>query len=146
MSRAYGLLSRENWKEASVEELLRQELEPFGIERFGLEGRETKLGPQQGLSLSMAVHELATNAAKYGALSKPAGSVAIHWSVDGDDFSLGWHEKDGPVVKQPVSSGFGLALLQGEIAYRLGGHVETSFQPDGLRVQIAFPLHRKEAS
>jgi two-component system CheB/CheR fusion protein len=61
MARAYGLLSRESWKEASVEELLLQELEPFGIERIRLEGSETKLVPQQGLSLSMAIHELATN-------------------------------------------------------------------------------------
>ncbi|MBW8908925.1 MAG: PAS domain-containing protein [Mesorhizobium sp.] len=146
MSRAYGLLTRESWKEASVKELLQQELEPFGIERIVLEGGETKLGPQQGLSLSMAIHELATNAAKYGALSRPTGKVVINWSVNGENFTLGWREKDGPPVKEPLTSGFGLALLKGEIGYRLGGDVETAFHKNGLSVQVAFPLNHKEAS
>jgi two-component system CheB/CheR fusion protein len=66
--------------------------------------------------------------------------------VDGDTFELGWREKHGPAVEQPLTSGFGLALLQGEIAYRLGGHVETTFHQEGLRVQISFPLHHKETS
>ncbi|TIL83986.1 MAG: sensor histidine kinase, partial [Mesorhizobium sp.] len=65
MSRAYGLLSKERWKEASINELLHQELEPFSIDRFELDGAEVKLSPQQSLSLSMVIHELATNAAKY---------------------------------------------------------------------------------
>ncbi|MBZ9856020.1 PAS domain-containing protein [Mesorhizobium sp. CA13] len=146
MSRAYGLLSRKSWKEASVSELLHQELEPFGIERFELNGQEIELGPQQGLSLSMAVHELATNAAKYGALSKPRGKVVVMWSIADDMFTFAWREKDGPPVKEPVGSGFGLTLLQGEIGYRLGGHVETAFRKEGLNVQIAFPVNGKEES
>ncbi|MER9326864.1 PAS domain-containing protein [Mesorhizobium sp. M0152] len=146
MSRAYGLLSRERWKEASVKKLLHQEIEPFGIDRFELEGEEVKLGPQQGLSLSMAIHELATNAAKYGALSKPRGKVVVKWSSDDDVFTLAWREKDGPAVKEPASTGFGLTLLQGEIGYRLGGKVETAFLKDGLSVEILFPANHKEGS
>ncbi|MBZ9794365.1 CheR family methyltransferase [Mesorhizobium sp. ES1-4] len=138
MSRAYGLLTRESWKEASVKELLHQELEPFGIERIELDGGDVKIGPQQGLSLSMAIHELATNAAKYGALARPRGRIGVRWSVEGDNFTLGWREKDGPPVKEPLQHGFGLNLLKGEIGYRLGGHVETSFHKEGLEVQIAF--------
>ncbi|RVB80336.1 chemotaxis protein CheR [Mesorhizobium sp. M6A.T.Cr.TU.014.01.1.1] len=144
MSRAYGLLSKERWKEASISELLRQELEPFGSDRFELDGAEEKLSPQQGLSLSMAIHELATNAAKYGALSKQQGRVALKWSADGDVFRLAWREKNGPPVRKPEVNGFGLSLLQGEIGYRLGGNVETAFNRDGLEVQITFPMMGKE--
>nr|WP_284732058.1 CheR family methyltransferase [Mesorhizobium sp. dw_380] len=143
MSRAYGLLTRESWKEASVKELLQQELEPFGVERIELHGEDVKLGPQQGLSLSMAIHELATNAAKYGALSKPRGKIGVEWSIHDDSFTLGWREKDGPAVKEPLTNGFGLTLLQGEIGYRLGGHVETAFDENGLSVQIAFPANHR---
>ncbi|WP_051410589.1 CheR family methyltransferase [Mesorhizobium sp. LNHC209A00] len=145
MSRAYGLLTRERWKEASVKELLHQELEPFGIERIELDGDDVRLGPQQGLSLSMAIHELATNAAKYGALSKPRGRIGVRWAMDGDNFTLGWREKDGPPVKEPLNNGFGLNLLKGEIGYRLGGQVDTSFRKDGLDVQIAFSANHKDA-
>ncbi|MER8482111.1 CheR family methyltransferase [Mesorhizobium sp. M1322] len=144
MSRAYGLLSKERWKEASINELLRQELEPFSIDRFELDGAEMKLSPQQGLSLSMAIHELATNAAKYGALSKPQGRVALKWSADGDVFRLAWRERGGPPVRKPEINGFGLSLLQGEIGYRLGGNVETAFNRDGLEVQVTVPMMRKE--
>ncbi|RWH84534.1 MAG: chemotaxis protein CheR [Mesorhizobium sp.] len=144
MSRAYGLLSKERWKEASINELLHQELEPFSIDRFELDGAEVKLSPQQGLSLSMAIHELATNAAKYGALSKPQGRVALKWSADGDVFRLAWRERGGPPVRKPEINGFGLSLLQGEIGYRLGGNVETAFNRYGLEVQVTFPMMRKE--
>ncbi|TIP73239.1 MAG: sensor histidine kinase, partial [Mesorhizobium sp.] len=83
-----------------INELLHQELEPFSIDRFELDGAEVKLSPQQGLSLSMAIHELATNAAKYGALSKPEGRVVVKWSGEGDVFTLAWRERHGPAVRK----------------------------------------------
>ncbi|MER8377876.1 MULTISPECIES: CheR family methyltransferase [unclassified Mesorhizobium] len=146
MSRAYSLLSRESWTEASVEELLRQELDPFGAERFELDGKRVSLKAVQGLSFGMAIHELATNAAKYGALSKPAGRIVVKWSVVDGTFKLVWREKGGPRIKEPTDSGFGLTLLRGEIGYRLGGKVETSFRSNGLEVEIAFPLTREGSS
>lgn len=146
MSRAYSLLSRESWTEASVEELLRQELDPFGPERFKLDGERVSLKPAQGLSFGMAIHELATNAAKYGALSKPAGRIVVKWSVADVTFRLVWREKGGPRIKQPTDSGFGLTLLRGEIGYRLGGKVETTFHSNGLEAEIAFPLTREGSS
>ncbi|MCP9231934.1 PAS domain-containing protein [Mesorhizobium sp. LMG 17147] len=146
MSRAYSLLSRESWTEASVEELLRQELDPFGPERFTLDGERVSLKPAQGLSFGMAIHELATNAAKYGALSKPAGRIVVKWSVADVTFRLVWREKGGPRIKQPTDSGFGLTLLRGEIGYRLGGKVETTFHSNGLEAEIAFPLTREGSS
>ncbi|MER9252636.1 PAS domain-containing protein [Mesorhizobium sp. M0598] len=146
MSRAYSLLSRESWTEASVEELLHQELDAFGAERFELDGKRVSLKPVQGLSFGMAIHELATNAAKYGALSKPAGRIIVKWSVVDGTFKLVWREKGGPRIKEPTDSGFGLTLLRGEIGYRLGGKVETSFRSNGLEAEIAFPLTREESS
>ncbi|WP_411962142.1 CheR family methyltransferase [Mesorhizobium sp. CA4] len=146
MARAYGVLSRESWKEASAEEIVRQELEPFGLERSTRAGDDVRLKPQQALSLGMVVHELATNAAKYGALSSASGKVSVTWSVLGQEFRLEWTETGGPPVKQPENSGFGLALVKGEIEYRLGGKFETAYDSDGFKLRLAFPLDRRETA
>ncbi|MQK85056.1 sensor histidine kinase, partial [Escherichia coli] len=127
MARAYGLLSRTNWKEAPLAELVQHEVEAFGSDRFKISGPQVSLIPQQGLSVGLVIHELATNASKYGALSKANGIVDIAWKVADDELQLVWAEKDGPAVKQPDQEGFGLALVKGEIAYRLRGEVETFF-------------------
>ncbi len=140
MARAHALLSRENWAEASVDELVRQEIEPYGLGRFETSGPALRLKPQHGLSLGMVIHELATNAAKYGALSVPEGSVALQWTSDGMTMALTWQERDGPQIGEPERTGFGFALLKGEIAYRLGGTVGTFFKSGGLEVQLSFPL------
>ncbi|MDX3977462.1 CheR family methyltransferase [Shinella sp.] len=140
MSRTYGLLSREHWKEASVQELISQELSPFGVGRSTLVGPAIKLAPQRGLALGMVIHELATNAAKYGALSETDGRVSVHWSVDDGWFRLIWLERDGPRVSPPQKDGFGMSLLHGEVSYRLGGKVETKFEEQGLSANISFPL------
>nr|WP_234890783.1 CheR family methyltransferase [Agrobacterium vitis] len=140
MARAYGLLSRANWKDASVRNLVQQEAEAFDSKRFHAEGPDVKLSPQQGLSIGMVIHELVTNAAKYGALSKTSGTVRTRWSINDGTFRLVWEEKDGPAVAQPDHEGFGLSLVKGEIGYRLGGKVETSFDPEGLRVEITIPV------
>lgn len=140
MARSYGLLSRTNWKDASVVDLVRQETEAFGCGRFDVAGLDIHLTPQQGLSVGMVIHELATNAAKYGALSKPDGTISIRWSTDHGRFAFQWEEKNGPRVQQPENEGFGLSLVRGEIGYRLGGDVETFFDPEGLRVILSFAL------
>ncbi|GAA3105970.1 chemotaxis protein CheB [Rhizobium viscosum] len=141
MSRTYGLLSREHWKEASVQELISLELTPFGAERITLDGPQYKLNPQRGLALGMVIHELATNAAKYGALSNGEGHIDIRWQLEDRSFVLDWRERGGPAVKEPRADGFGMSLMHGEIGYRLGGEVETNFDPDGLTVSLSFPLN-----
>ncbi|MEN2990127.1 CheR family methyltransferase [Tistrella sp. BH-R2-4] len=140
MARAYGLLSRKSWSEVAMEDLIRQEMDPFGPDRTVTEGPVIRLKPEQGLSLGMVIHELATNAAKYGALSIHGGRVEITWSADQEHVHLNWAERDGPRVGSPEETGFGLRLVKGEIGYRLGGTVETFFAPDGLKVVISFPL------
>jgi two-component system CheB/CheR fusion protein len=142
MARAYAALSRVNWTEVLLADLLRDETEHFGPERFSLSGPEVRLVAQQALSLGMVIHELATNAAKYGALSASAGSVSITWERSGADLLLAWRERDGPQVRPPEFTGFGLSLLDGEIQYRHGGTVETLFEPAGMIVRITLPPPR----
>ena len=142
MARAYGALSRVNWTEVLLAEIVRDETEHFGPERFFMSGPDVRLAAQQALSIGMVIHELATNAAKYGALTASTGSVAVTWDLSGADLVLEWRERDGPPVTPPDSPGFGLSLLDGEIQYRHGGTVETRFEPAGLIVRITLPPPR----
>ena len=139
MARAYGALSRVNWTEVLLADILRDETEHFGPERFTLSGPDVRLAAQHALSLGMVIHELATNAAKYGALSASTGSVTVTWELSGADLVLEWRESGGPQVAPPDFAGFGLSLLDGEIQYRHGGTVDTRFEPDGLVVRITLP-------
>lgn len=84
MARSFSVLARENWGEASIGEIVRQELDPFGPERIRAEGPEIRLRPHYALSIAMVVHELATNAAKHGALSADGGRLAIRWTTEPD--------------------------------------------------------------
>jgi two-component sensor histidine kinase len=95
------------------------------------------LPAQPALALSMALHELATNAAKYGALSTPEGRVTIRWNVSaGDELTLIWREDGGPPVQAPVRSGSGARLLQRSLARELHGEVVLAFAPEGVRCKI----------
>ena len=142
MARAYGALSRVNWAEVALIDIVKDETEHFGPQRFTTTGPEVRLEPQKALSLGMVFHELATNAAKYGALTTSEGSVSINWKKLGSDLVIEWHEHNGPLVSAPESIGFGLSLLDGEIGYRHGGTVESNFDPTGLRVRIILPATR----
>ena len=142
MSRAYELLSRESWTQARVDELARQELEPFGMERVRLEGPPVTLKPKTALSLAMVLHELATNAAKYGALSNPAGRILVSWRrADAEEdgpgaLHLAWREEGGPPVAEPQHRGFGLRLVEREAAHGLNGAARIDWEPSGLAVDL----------
>lgn len=142
LGRAYGILSDENWSEVSIREIFDGEMKPFGRETFKLDGPDLRLSPQQGLSLAMIAHELATNATKYGALSKEGGMVTVQWHVEGDRLEVEWIERGGPATAEPDTSGFGLELLHGEIEYRMQGKLETKFDPEGLIVSFSIPVER----
>lgn len=139
MNKAYAMLSKEQWKDTSIRDVFTAELEPFGA-GFQLSGPDIRLKPQPSLSLALAVHELATNAAKYGALSVKGGRLQIGWQVEHSRLSLQWREIDGPPVRAAEKTGFGFELLHGEIEYRMQGKIHTIFHPDGLEVQMAMPL------
>ena len=108
------------------------------------EGPDIELRPQVSLSLTMILHELATNAVKHGALSGAAGRVVIAWRLEPGDATarvlLDWTEKDGPIVEVPAHRGHGVSFVERSVAYDLDGEAKLDFAPGGLRAAIAFPL------
>jgi two-component system CheB/CheR fusion protein len=144
MSRSYELLSRENWTDAAMRELIAQELGPFGEGRFSVEGPITRLKPAVAMSVGMILHELATNAGKYGALSVPTGRVLIDWSMNSTEtpsvLTITWKETGGPEVSQPKRRGFGMKLIDREVSFSLGGTSSSAFEKDGLKLVMEFPL------
>ncbi|HET9687038.1 MAG TPA: histidine kinase, partial [Pseudolabrys sp.] len=92
---------------------------------------------------ALALHETATNAVKYGALSEPSGEIHIKWETQGDDFCLEWEETDGPaIVVSPSALGFGSVLTERSIIGQLGGKIEYDWQRSGLKLRITVPLDR----
>lgn len=140
MARAYGVLSQQSWTETSLHALIRQELNPFGEQCFSIGGNDIPLKSQYVLPIGMVLHELATNAAKYGAFSQKDGRVQVDCRADEGMLHISWRETDGPTVREPVRMGFGLKLLEGEVSYRLKGEFETNFSPEGLTVLIRIPI------
>jgi two-component system CheB/CheR fusion protein len=144
MARSYELLSRDNWKAAAVDELARQALAPFGLERGAFEGPRVMLDPKRAISIGMILHELATNAAKYGALSDAGGRVKLTWSVNalktGARMRLAWVECDGPPVDAPAKRGLGLTLIEREVSYTMNGDAKFEFLPLGFKATVEFDL------
>jgi two-component sensor histidine kinase len=103
------------------------------------------LAPRAALALALALHELSTNAAKYGALSHEDGWVSIRWRVDGNVLRLEWKERDGPPVAEPVSRGFGSRLIERGLEADLGGSARLHFEPDGLCCVIEASLDAVQA-
>jgi two-component sensor histidine kinase len=108
------------------------------------DGPRIRLNPRAALSIALAVHELGTNASKYGALSVPEGKVAVTWQIDrvGKEptLTLTWRESGGPEVSPPTSKGFGSTLIERSIAYELEGEASLDYRPEGLVCVIAIPL------
>ena len=143
MARAYELLSRESWSEADVGDLARQELAPFDEDRVRIEGPAVMLQPAAALSLGMILHELATNAVKYGALSGTEGGVELAWTVVGEPGSrlmrLTWREQGGPTPAIDPPAGFGLKLVHRETSHGLGGAAVVERPATGLVVTLDVP-------
>ena len=112
-------------------------------------GPTVLLDPRGALALGMAVHELATNAAKFGALSVPEGDVAVTWDVerteDGEHLHLDWVERNGPPVKEPAKRGFGSMLIERALSHDLSGKAKIEFLPEGVRAIVRAPLPAKTA-
>jgi two-component sensor histidine kinase len=145
LSKTHNLLTNENWEHASLRELLEQELSPYGAGRYHLLGEEdVRLAPRAVVALGMALHELTTNAAKYGALSTEAGTVTLRWEVVGaptTHLCLEWSEAGGPpVTSLPARRGFGSRLLERGVTAELGGMVAMEFASKGLKASIEIPL------
>jgi len=146
ISRAQTLLAEERWAGAELRDLLAGETEPFpgGDQRVRLDGPPVRLPPHAAQPLAMAVHELATNAARHGALSAEGGRVVVGWSLDeGSDtpLTLRWTETGGPALDgPPARRGLGFRVLEGSLRNQLGGSVAFVWEPDGLTCEIGLPL------
>jgi two-component sensor histidine kinase len=131
----------------TVDELVRTILQPYdddtARERVSASGPDVVVGATAVTSLALALHESATNAVKYGALSEPNGAIHIKWETLGDDFRLEWEETGGPaIVVAPNVSGFGRVLTDRSIISQLGGKIEYDWQRNGLRLMMTVPLDR----
>jgi PAS domain S-box-containing protein len=142
LSRAHNLLTEQVWGGASLERVVRDSTEHLGDqERFALSGPPVWIAPRAALALALALHELGTNAAKYGALSRDGGRVAVGWrETDEGKLIVDWKERGGPPVTPPARRGFGSRLIEQGLAGDLGGTAEIAFEPDGLRCTIAASL------
>jgi len=142
LSRAHDLLTAENWEGASLGEVVDRALSPFrtDTQRILAEGPAVRLSPKQALALSIALHELATNASKYGALSGDAGHIEVRWSLADGMIHCGWCEKGGPPVEQPHHAGFGTRLIQRNLATELGGSALIEYRPEGVVATITAPV------
>ncbi len=142
MARTYKLLTEAAWSQMSLRALLSEELAAVaGPSRCQLQGPEVQLCPRAAIALGMIIHELATNALKYGSLSNEQGTLDIQWSIHQSQpcVELHWREIGGPTVQPPQRRGFGSFVIERQLAYELDGRSQLEFDPDGLRVTLTIP-------
>jgi PAS domain S-box-containing protein len=133
---AHELLTDRSWSGADLNDLVMRAITPFAGGNITVEGPSLDVSPKQALALSLALHELATNAAKYGALSRPGGRVDLRWVVQNGQLRLTWRETGGPPVVPPSRQGFGSRLLQDVLAGELDGQTRLEFAADGVACWI----------
>jgi PAS domain S-box-containing protein len=144
LGHAHDILTRTSWAAAPIEQVVEGALAPHRTKekRIQTSGPDVALEPRQALSLALAVHELATNATKYGALSNQDGMIDISWS-NGDrqhpGFRFIWQEAGGPPVSSPSRTGFGSRLIERILAGDFGGEVEMQYRPEGLKCELRSP-------
>lgn len=139
LSAAHSLLTDESWDGAHLAAVARASLRAER-DRIRFEGDDLRLRPKSAVALSMALHELGTNALKYGALSVEHGTVAVRWSTSGGRFRLRWEERGGPTVVPPARRGFGSRMIEHGLAAELRGEARIDWRPEGVVCTIDAPL------
>lgn len=140
MARAHALLARASWQDVDLGEIIRLEGDCHGAGRIVAAGEAVRLPALAALPVAMVIHELATNASKYGALSVKDGRVDVTWLQKDGWVRLEWIERGGPVPGQLGPSGFGTALIEGQMRHQMRGRCEMSFGVEGLAVTLEFPV------
>jgi PAS domain S-box-containing protein len=144
LANAHSILTQGNWESADIGDVVAQSIEPYaGSDRLQMQGPSIRLSPRLALAIAMGIHELATNAVKYGALSNGTGRVAITWSIDGarpGTLNLQWVESGGPHVNKPTQKGFGSRLIERNLAHDLDGEARIDYRPEGVICTITSPL------
>lgn len=133
LATAHDLLTLSNWSGAGLREIVDQAIQPFSPSRFDVTGPDVHIPPRHALAFAMAIHELATNAVKHGALSVAKGRVLLTWRVESGRLTFTWREEGGPKVKVPTRRGFGTQLLERAISHDLGGAAALLYAPEGVR-------------
>lgn len=144
MARTHDVLIGSDWQEAELASVIEHILAPHidTSERVSVSGPDLRVSGPQALSLALAIHELATNAFKYGALSREHGHVELHWSGGGSEpFTLAWCERGGPEVQPPTRRGFGSRILERMLPADFTGSSELSYHPHGLHFTLTAPAH-----
>lgn len=144
MGRAHDLLLQARWSSASLGEIVRGATEPYESQdaaRFTMTGPELRISSGSVIALAMTLNELCTNTTKFGALSVPAGRVAIDWRTDdsAQTLLLTWTEQDGPAVRAPTRRSFGTRMIE-SLGKQLNGQVSLAYQPTGLIYTLEVPL------
>jgi PAS domain S-box-containing protein len=147
LARAHTLLSDSRWSSADLYALVTEEMAPFRAgeaEKVGIAGPDVALPPHMAQGIALALHELATNAAKHGALSAVSGRVAVSWQMRSDFLDLQWVESGGPRISPPRARSFGLKVIITSIENQLGGKATFDWRPQGMRCSLSIP--RREAA
>ena len=147
LARAHSLLLDRQWRGADLRELVERALQAYRVDHpdtIEIDGEPVPLTASQSLGLSLILHELGTNAAKYGALLHSKGRAHLSWRLEGDKqgrrLRLRWVERGGPEVGELGEKGFGTRLIERACTYELEGEVELDYAPAGLRCEVVFPL------
>lgn len=152
LARGHDILTRQSWEHADLREVVASALEPFRArheDRFSVQGPALALTPSMVLALTLILHELGTNAMKYGALSNGTGRVEVGWSLDRHrDGALRffWRETGGPSVAEPTHKGFGSRLIERSLRSDLAAESKISYQNEGLFMEFSIPLSRLESA
>jgi PAS domain S-box-containing protein len=143
LARVHTILSLSSWQGAEIGKLIDEELSPYsGSGQICSSGSEVQLQPATAQTLALALHELVTNSAKYGALSVLSGQLSITWDVEDDMLALVWEETGGPLVHPPTSRGFGTRSLLASVESQLGGRATFDWRAEGLICRLRVPLAR----
>jgi len=147
LARVHTILSLSSWQGAEIGKLVDQELAPYSTgDQIAFGGSDIQLQPATAQTLALALHELVTNSAKYGALSTLSGRLSIKWEIEDDVLRMVWEEKDGPVVAKPASRGFGTRSVIASIESQLGGQAVFDWRSEGLICRLSVPLSQDVAS
>ena len=147
LSKAHSVLTDASWHKATVNEIVSAAVAPFDPSRFLLEGTPCDIHPKGAVSLAMVLHELATNAVKYGSLSVASGKVEVRWTCAKEDdhlkIEMTWEESGGPPVSSPKRQGFGTRLIERQIGLEFGGKADLDFRESGLvcHMRLKMPLN-----
>ncbi len=146
LSRAHTLLAQSRWQGADLARLVDEELAPYRAgdgDKVATSGPDISLDPRTAQTLALALHELSTNAAKYGALSVMSGQVKVTWELQPDSLVLRWTESGGPSTVPPASPGFGIRVISASIERQLEGEAAFHWRPEGLHCSLAVPRSDK---